>query len=201
MQKKHLFPVFVAVITLCINLSMSAQMNVSLGLKGGGNYSSSLGSDAGGSKGLIAPYGGFIIRLTEADNEWMKYVFQGELYYSILGSKSADDKVTLSYVNLPITIQRYFGYSNIFLETGPQVGFLVSAKEKIGIAATKDIKEQIKPIDFAMNLGFGYLTHGGLGINARYSYGITSYSKDYDTHNSVISFGLFYIFNYGTREE
>src|SRR5689334_13253087 len=94
MQKRILFLFFILTIFFT-HTALRAQMNTSLGLKAGGNYSFLAGSDVHGSKSLTAPYGGIIIRLTEADNEWMKYVFQGEVLYSIVGSKSPNDQMTL----------------------------------------------------------------------------------------------------------
>ena len=58
------------------------------------------------------------------------YAIQSEIFYSIQGSKADNDKVSLSYINIPIMVQRYIASSGFYIETGPQLGFLLSAKEK-----------------------------------------------------------------------
>ena len=198
MSKKPIL--LIAVLAALSFTTIHAQLNTSLGFKAGANFSTIIGDDAGAAGGYTAPYGGFIIRFTEADNEWLKYVVQGELYYSIQGSKSKAEKYTLSYVNLPILIQRYFGTSSFYLETGPQIGFLVSAKLKDLYVGNSDITKDCRKIDFCANFGFGYLTNTGLGIAARGSFGLTSFTKNYDLHNGVLSLGLYYVIGYGRSE-
>ena len=122
------------------------------------------------------------------------YAIQSEIFYSIQGSKADNDKVSLSYINIPIMVQRYIASSGFYIETGPQLGFLLSAKEKAAGIET-NIKSQLKKIDFSWNVRLGYKFNSGIGINARYGLGLTTInSTGYDIRNAVISAGLYYIF-------
>ena len=91
-------------------------------------------------------------------------------------------------------VQRYIASSGFYIETGPQLGFLLSAKEKAAGIET-NIKSQLKKIDFSWNVRLGYKFNSGIGINARYGLGLTTInSTGYDIRNAVISAGLYYIF-------
>jgi hypothetical protein len=110
------------------------------------------------------------------------------------GAKSGDDKTTLSYINVPVMIQRYIKSTGFYFETGPQFGFLISAKDKVNGTET-DVKSELKTFDFSLNFGLGYRFNSGLGVGARYGLGITPINKSgYDANNAVISGGIFYIF-------
>lgn len=93
-------------------------------------------------------------------------------------------------------VQRYIASSGFYIETGPQIGFLLSAKSKSSLG-NFDIKKDTRPVDIMLNFGLGYLHSSGIGVSARYGLGVTSVSKDYDVKNAVISFGLFYVFGRG----
>ncbi len=60
---------------------------------------------------------------------------QPEVLYSGQGAKFSDSLVTgklnYGYLNVPVLF-KYQHASGLFAETGPQVGFLLSAKEKVG---------------------------------------------------------------------
>jgi hypothetical protein len=192
MQSKPL--IIITVCTFFYSVSF-AQSPINFGVKGGVNLSvlsDEYGSDASFATG---PHFGGIgqLKLGENDEGIAQYALQGELLYSAQGSKYDGGKTTLSYLNVPVMIQRYLFSSGFYLETGPQVGFLLSAKTK-DEDGTTNIKSQLKSIDFALNFGLGYQFNSGLGINARLSNGLTSVSKDYTVKNVTIGFGLVYIF-------
>lgn len=189
-----------AILIFCILFTSSsfAQIDVSFGVKGGANLSLFLGEDAGETTFLTSPHLGGLAQFTLGENNegFITYAFQAEAFYSMQGAKEGSDKTTLSYLNIPLLVQRYFGGSGFYIETGPQVGFLLSAKTK-DANGTIDIKSQSKAVDFALNVGFGYKFNSGIGINARYSNGITSVTSIGDIKNATLGFGLFYIFGKG----
>lgn len=178
--------------------SVTAQLTVNFGVKGGANFSTFIGSEAGTANSLTSPYAGGFAQFSAGNNEdgFIRYAFLGELFYSGQGAKSNDEEIKLSYINLPIVVQRYFGGSGFYLETGPQIGFLISAKDKIG-GETTDVKSDYKKTDFSLLGGLGYKFQNGLGINARYTLGLGSLDGS-DTHNAMLSAGLFYVF--GSRQ-
>jgi hypothetical protein len=162
------------------SLSANAQMEINAGVKGGANFSTFIGEDAEKASALVGPHFGGIVQFSWSgeDKGFLTYVIQPELFFSQQGAKSGSDKTTFSYVNFGTIIQRYIGSSGFYFETGPQVGFLVSAKSKTA-GVTRDIKEQIKKTDFSLLAGIG------------------SFEKDYDVHNATIGAGLFYVFGRG----
>ena len=182
-------------VLLFFNASIRAQAVFVFGVKGGANFSTFMGADAESADGLIGPYAGGLVNYSSSNDEgFLKNALQAEILYSMQGAKSGDDKTTLSYINIPIMVQRYIASSGFYLETGPQLGFLISAKQKVGGTET-DIKSESKTFDFSFNFGLGYKHNSGLGINARFGLGVTSVtSNGYNVNNAVISAGLSYIF-------
>lgn len=197
MKKRSVF--FSVALFLCSTITLQAQVNVNFGVKGGANFSSFIGSEAMTSETLIAPHFGGLAQITIGENDegFLSYALQPELVFSMQGAKIDAQKTMLSYVNIPIMIQRYVGSSGFYIESGPQVGFLVAAKAKAdGVSA--DVKSEIKPVDFALNAGLGFKFGSGFGINARYSIGLTSIDKNgSDVKNASISAGLFYVLGSG----
>jgi hypothetical protein len=80
------------------------------------------------------------------------------------------------------------------LETGPQLGFLASAKSDVGNMET-DVKDDYTSADVAWSFGIGFLSEGGFGVDARYNLGLTDISKDEaGIKNNVFQVGIFYQF-------
>jgi hypothetical protein len=84
--------------------------------------------------------------------------------------------------------------SGLFIEAGPQVGFLLKAENEDGV----DLKEDMKKTDFGAGAGIGYLSRIGLGLNARYTMGFSNIMEDDSAgdegkyKNRVLSIGLVY---------
>ena len=99
------------------------------------------------------------------------------------------------------------GNSGFFLELGPQASYLISAKQQGPGTLNTDNKNAFDNFDIAMNGGIGWTSRVGLGINARYSYGLSNVLEDGGGDNStndgpelknrVISVGLHYMFGAG----
>lgn len=84
------------------------------------------------------------------------------------------------------------------LQTGPQLGFLTTAKTKSGDLEVNR-KDELSSIDFSWAFGASYLCRQGLGIDARYNLGINNISEDndFEAKNRVFQVGLFYQFMHG----
>lgn len=145
--------------------------------------------------------------------------FQPELVYSAQGSKmtitqpafpsgttTSTFDTRLGYINLPLMLQLQTT-NGFFVETGPQVGYLLSAKT-VGTGSTtspeQDVKSQMNKLDFSWGGGIGYLSRIGLGVNARYNFGLRNIYKDQGgstaqgkAENRVIQAGLFWQFGAG----
>jgi hypothetical protein len=143
---------------------------------------------------------------------------QPELMYSSEGSLQegrfgADNKHVLVFrnklhaINLPVMLQ--YGFSKgLYLEAGPQIGYLISSKlvnEKpiVGDPVSFDM-ETNKTFNFSAGAGLGYEFSNGFGLNARYMWGLTENIFSYKSNGLVgapsmrtntIHLGAFYRFN------
>jgi hypothetical protein len=102
------------------------------------------------------------------------------------------------YLNIPVLF-KYGHSSGFFGETGPQLGFLLSANVKSGGTST-DVKSSYQSKDFSWAFGLGYfLNPVNIGIDARYNLGLTNLNKGGTgatgtVKNSVFQVGVFYLF-------
>ena len=112
---------------------------------------------------------------------------QPEVLYSGEGVKLQDDDITgnfrFNYLNVPLMLQVNAG--GFFVETGPQVGFLLSAKGKLtesGQTIELDLKEEMNKVAFSWGAGLGYW-FGNIGFNGRYNFGLSRLPKDEEEAN------------------
>lgn len=169
------------------------------GVKAGLNIAN-IGGDIEENKSLVGFHvGGFAeIKLSE------KFAIQPELLYSAQGVKydgDGDAKTTLGYLNIPV-MAKFYVADKFSLEAGPQIGFLLSAKDKFeedGISVDLDTKDAYKSIDFGLNFGAGYDFTENLSAGVRYNLGLsniadTEDSDDFKINNSVFSISVGYKF-------
>lgn len=181
--------VILTAVTLLSSIVLFAQVP-KYGLKAGLNLATVTGSGGdlkpGFNGGVLAH-----IHITPA------FSLQPEVMYSNQGTKySSDHKLLLNYINVPLLLQ--YNFDNGFrLQGGPQVGFLLEAKDKVN-NVEYDVKNGYNAVDFSIPLGFSYLGYSGLGVDARYNIGVTNVVKNSPTtyRNSVLQFGLFYLFDH-----
>jgi hypothetical protein len=178
-----------------IAIATVSQAQVRFGLKAGVNLAS-LSGDNDGLKMKIGFNAGALAKITVSE----AFSVQPELVYSAQGAKAdeGDGKLNLSYINLPILAQ--YNTSGFTIEAGPQFGFLMSAKQKIG-DVEDDIKDDLKGLDLGLAIGVAYATESGFGVNARYNLGLSNMIDDggdeFKLKNSVIQVGVFYLFGGG----
>ena len=100
-----------------------------------------------------------------------KFSFQPELMYSGQGyaGESSDDIINLNYLNIPL-MGKYYLIKGFSLEVGPQIGFLLSAKNK---DTDTDIKDAFNTVDFGVNFGLGYKFTNGINFDVRYNLGLS----------------------------
>ena len=120
--------------------------------------------------------------------------FQPELLYVGGGSKVSGTPLSgnqgstenyeadFDYLALPLKIQ-LATKSGFFVEAGPQIAFLTTARQDNNSGEDPDIKDEgiIKKTDFSGVAGIGYLSRIGLGIHATYMHG---FSNVFDTDNA-----------------
>jgi hypothetical protein len=181
--------------TFFLLLQAKAQ-HTHFGIKGGLNASSLNYPDNSDMQTKIGFNVGVLAHIHTSNKMW---AIQPELYYSSEGAKSKSNSnasLNLGYLNLPVLIQYMFD-NGFRLEAGPQVGFLMNAKTKLGNTST-DIKDRMKSAVFSIPVGLGYLTTGGLGFDARYNFGISNINKSDrrpKEHSNVFQFDVFYQFS------
>lgn len=175
---------------LLATLAQAQKGDVHFGLKGGLNISNvtvsgdnSLNSKAGFYAGGLAH-----IHLSRT------WALQPELMYSMQGAKDGSNKLNLDYINIPVQLQYMFD-NGFRLQTGPQVGLLMSAKAKSG-GVKYDVKDGFTNADFSWSFGTSYISKSGLGADLRYNLGLTDIDKatSVTNKNSVFQIGLFYQF-------
>ena len=182
--------IFFIVTVLLLTVSIVTAQEVHFGIKAGVNVASanvSPGGDYNSKAGLHV--GGLAhIHLTK------NFALQPEVVYSMQGGKVDDTKLKLNYINIPLLIQ-YMTDNGFRLQTGPQLGLLVSAKTKVGDVEV-DRKDNFTSTDFSWVFGAGYLFPEGFGLDARYNLGISDVwdASSAKIKNSVFQFGLFYQF-------
>ena len=167
------------------------------GVRGGANFATITGDD---TDNLDSRIGVFFGGLAEFEVVADKFSIQPELLYSMQGAEYSDSggfdgRFKLDYLNVPVMAKVYVA-DGFFLEAGPQIGFLLSAKDEYDepISGEDDIKDFIKSTDIGGNVGLGYQFGSGLNFNARYNFGLSDFNDLEDSSetlkNGVFSFGV-----------
>jgi outer membrane autotransporter protein len=143
-----------------------------------------------------------------------KFAVQPELLFSTQGYKEYlndggyiyDDKVKLTYINLPLNFQ-YAVASKVYVEAGPQLDFLLSGKldskyydpmsDETTTRNDLDIKDDLKSTAFGFNVGAGYAITQQLSANIRYHIGLSEIDdlEGVKTKNRNLQLSLGYSFN------
>lgn len=205
---KKRFLTTVAIITF----SFTQAQDVKFGTKFGLNIST-LTKDIHQTKNKLGYHvGGFAeIKITD------DFSIQPEILYSTQGTKAVqyysntsintkmDLTQDLNYLNIPIMVKIYI-FDKFYLETGPQIGFLLKAEQKavatgtiygqpIYQTETIDNKDQLNSKDFGVNLGIGVNLSESFGAGLRYSLGLSNIdnqSRNSEISNSNIAISILY---------
>ena len=183
--------VSIVIVLFFLLLNAKAQQ-AHFGIKGGVNISNlnfddntSTNSKAGVNIGVLAHI--------HTSKTW---AIQPELFYSQEGASRnvGDSKITynLNYLNVPVLLQYMFD-NGFRLEGGPQIGFLLNAKTKTGDITVTNTGFQSTAV--SIPLGVGYLAASGLGIDARYVFGLSNINDNENGHtiqSNVFQLGFFY---------
>jgi hypothetical protein len=158
-MKKILLVTVIAVLGLT---NVNAQ-EIQFGAKGGLNFASISGDNTGDVDPVTAFNFGLVAEIPISE----KFSFQPELMYSGQGYSFNDDTIALNYLNIPL-MGKYYLTKGFSLEAGPQIGFLLSAKND-----KTDVKDSFNTVDFGVNFGLGYKLDNGLNFGARYNLGLS----------------------------
>jgi hypothetical protein len=177
-------------------ISLNAQSSkreegITFGLKGGLNVSNLVG-DINDNTFRTSVHLGIFSEIMISD----KFSLQPELLYSGQGYSGrvlpGFSRSKYDYINFPVLAKIYIA-KKISIEAGPQIGFLVSAKEK-----TSDDKITIpnqKTVDFGLNLGLAYDLKNGVFFQTRYNLGLSNINSGSNVNafkytNSVIQISV-----------
>lgn len=149
---------------------------------------------------LIAPTGGLFATIPVGRGGFQ---IQPELLYSALGFKYKDAAFNIdytanyNYLVLPVLFKYAIESSGFAAYAGPQLGYLLSAKDKMG-ATTTDVKADVKSTDLAGIVGLEYTFPMGINISSRYQLGFSNDAKNTSSGESAklnaITFTLGYRF-------
>ncbi len=182
------------IISVFLLLTAKAQQP-HFGVKGGVNISTFHFNNNSSVDSKVGLHAGILAHI-HASPTW---ALQPELLYSLEGAQQTlpgnnnKIKYNLHYINVPVLLQ-YMFKNGFRLEGGPQIGFLLSAKTKTGNVTVTN-GDNYKSPTFSIPLGLGYLSSSGIGLDARYVFGVSDIN-DSNTgtviQSNVFQLGLFY---------
>ena len=173
-------------------ISVSQAQNTTLGIKAGYSSSSVQVDGAPDWESRSGFHAGVLAHIHITSH----FAVQPELIYSRhQGGERVNEKLKLSYLNIPVLLQ-YMINDGFRLQTGPQVGFLVSSTRTVGTNET-DVETLVKSTDISWVFGASYVFSSGFGIDARYNLGLNNISDEnnIEAKNRVFQAGLFYQFH------
>jgi len=145
-----------------LSVVASGQVKISIGIKGGLNFSK-LDVTGDTTSNKTGFHGGAF-----ASFKFGKIGIQPEVIFSQQGSEINLKDWKSSYINIPIIIKYYLA-AGLNLQVGPQFGFLGMA-ELDGV----DKKDLMKSSDISVALGVGWEALFGLTFDARYNMGVSN---------------------------
>ena len=176
---------------LLLILFTATAQQAHFGVKGGVNISQLHFNNNTPSDSKVGVNLGILAHI-HASKTW---AVQPELLYSLEGAQKVGNSginYNLNYLNVPVLLQ-YMFENGFRLEGGPQIGFLLNAKRKAGDVTVDD--NGFKTTAFSIPLGLGYLTSSGVGLDARYVFGLSNINDSENgpiIQSNVFQLGLFY---------
>lgn len=152
-----------------------------MGIKAGLNYGTLTGDDAknydyrpGYTVGLTARYG--LNELIGVQTEAL-FTSKGAKYNYNTKDIETTDRLRLNYLDIPVLL--HLQVSGLYFEAGPQVSFLLKAKQIREVSRSNtttttetDVTDNPYPIDFGYAAGIGYRAPNGIGLGLRYNAGL-----------------------------
>ena len=176
---------FVAVTVLFVS-GVTGQ--TTFGLKGGVNIADITDNVY---KPRISGHGGIFVNRSIGKH----FFIQPELLFSGEGKQdvwdNAEQTWAINYIQLPLMLQ-YYPIPQLYVEAGPQVGLLISAKNKIKDASQTNIKTLISTVEYAIGTGLGVKITDRVVLYGRYNFGLNDVTS-YDAivhHSNVGQIGI-----------
>lgn len=182
MKPSHLIPI-ISILFLFIGLPANAQVgelrdNFSIGFNGGVNLNNVSFTPTIKQSGLMGFGGGLTVRYISEKYFAMICGIQMELNYSQRGWEEKIEDGTnntysrnMNYLEIPFLAHLAFGKergARVFINLGPQIGFLLNEKENFSDQATWDTTERRSDqYHKKAERSFDYGIMGGLGLELR----------------------------------
>ncbi len=169
--------------------SLEAQ-RVSIGLKGGPNYSRVNGTGPGYlTLGGLLGYNAGVFGLFK----YPKLGIQPEVIFLSQGTETEfialpTEVLKLNYICIPV-MTKFYPANGFYIQAGPQFGYLISAKSNgangrmVSTGQTLnyvDITSNFKSSNISLDFGFGWDTSFGLVVDVRYLLGLTNINLEPD---------------------
>jgi len=197
-----------AALLMAVGFSASAQEDIKFGVKAGVNFAT-FGGDIEDADSRTGFHAGVVAEFKLSEN----FSIQPELLYSQMGAKfkdsgsfggfsySYEQTSKFDYLSLPI-LAKYYVLEGLSIEAGPQVGYLLSAKNEVkgdseDVLASGDVKDGSKSVDFGVAGGLAYDLPIGVFFQARYYAGLSNVNDndgDLDVKNSALQISVGYKF-------
>ncbi|UKB77530.1 porin family protein [Chryseobacterium sp. MEBOG07] len=179
--------------------STPSKSKIKFGLKAGLNVSNLSNMDMNSKAGF---YGGVFVNIPVSKD----FSVQPEVLYSATGAKEkggSNAKLNLEYVSVPVMFQ-YKALPKFYVEAGPQFNFLMDARLKDN-EGSLHLKDATRGFDFGIGLGAGYNFTKNIGVNVRYTAGLSDivnksqrylygYDRTGSVKNNVFQVGVNYKF-------
>ena len=121
-----------------------------------------------------------------------RFDLEADLLYSLQGLKDVitimdprgigvideEFKVSSHYINVPLAL-KYYLMKGLYLEAGPQVGFLLNKKDNDHDWGSMYDASNTKQFDFGLFGGLGIVFVNNMFVDARYIHGLTDTSTIY----------------------
>lgn len=183
-NKKIIKKIFLGLTVLASSLSFAQQFGVKAGLDLSDISNTSTAVDTKMKTGLYAGVTA-TFPITES------YSIKPELVYNQMGAKTdlydfggiigqVSTTTKLDYLSLPIMLQ-YNLPSNLYLEVGPEFSYMLSANQSLNTIITPSTNinmDYLNRFNVGAGVGAGLKINENLGINARYTFGLTGIGKD-----------------------
>ena len=174
------------VTVLCLS---SVNGQTAFGLKAGVNIANLSGAS---HDPRVSAHGGVFVNRSIAKNFFIEpeLLFSGEgVQYTWAG---VQHKWVLDYIQLPVMLQ-YYPVSHLYVEVGPQVGFLISAKDKLE-GSHANMKSNINSVQVAIGAGLGIKATDNILVYGRYNFGLSDITSTFydafDLHSNVGQIGI-----------
>ena len=191
----------IVALVILITVNSTAQ-KINFGIKAGLNVSMLTGN----ANEIMSSNNGFFAGTLLEFKILGKIAIQPELLFSAQGAKFESKNLTfattrkMNYLILPIMF-KYYPKAGLFIEAGPQAGFLISANQDVenritNVTTSENLKEATKDFDMSANVGIGYDLFDKVVVQVRYCIGLTNTStiENTDMKNGVFQLSVGYKF-------